>query len=173
MESRLHQHTVVACPLAQAGRRISEFFGARVSTEDKKSRLSLSIDARIPGLSAPVHLQRSVVVTFEAPAHEGEITPQYKVAWAPADPGPFPLFIGALRVEATDDYESFLLVLEGTYEPPLGALGAAFDSLIGSRIAGVCARNLLARIAEEIETKFLADEAKKAEARHAAATTKQ
>ena len=89
------------------------------------------------------------------------MTPRYSVAWAPEDPGPFPLFAGELRVENAEDYDAFWLVLEGSYEPPLGLVGAAFDRIAGARIAAICARNLLARIADEIETEFTEDEARK------------
>ena len=89
------------------------------------------------------------------------MTPRYAVAWAPEEPGPFPLFAGELRVENAEDYDAFWLVLRGSYEPPLGLVGAAFDAIVGSRIAAICARNLLTEIADNIETEFAADEARK------------
>ena len=83
--------------------------------------------------------------------HAGDMTPRYAVAWAPEEPGPFPLFAGELQVENAEDYDAFWLVLRGAYEPPLGLVGAAFDYIVGSRIAATCARNLLTEIAESIE----------------------
>ena len=79
-----------------------------------------------------------------------------------SEPGPFPLFAGELQVENAEDYDAFWLVLDGSYEPPFGIAGAAFDRIVGVRIATICARNLLAHIAETIESHYGADEARKA-----------
>ncbi len=161
MQSKIQQRTLVQCPVAQASRRLSDFFRAHGNADGDTAQLALRVDARIPGLSTPVRLERSVIVTIAPHRREGAMTPEYNVAWAPTEEGPFPLFAGTIRVDATDDYNSFFLVLEGSYEPPLGAVGAAFDVLIGARIAAVCARNLLSRIGDETEALYLADEAKK------------
>jgi hypothetical protein len=87
------------------------------------------------------------------------------VTWAPERSGPYPTFTGDLAIESADDYNSFYLVLNGTYEPPLGAVGAAFDAVVGHRIAENTARNLLAVIADSIEADFVAVEETKAQTR--------
>jgi hypothetical protein len=55
--------------------------------------------------------------------------------------------------------------LNGSYEPPLGPVGAAFDAVVGHKIAENTARNLLAMIADSIEADFVAIEETKAETR--------
>jgi hypothetical protein len=91
--------------------------------------------------------------------------PHYAVTWAPEVAGPYPTFTGDLAIESGDDYQSFYLVLTGSYEPPLGALGAAFDAVVGHRIAESTARNLLATIADSIEADFTSVELAKAATR--------
>jgi hypothetical protein len=78
------------------------------------------------------------------------MAPSYHVGWAPAQRGPFPLVDGSLQVERTVDYDAFYLVLQGSYQPSLGIVGAAFDAIVGARIASLCSRNLFALIAEGI-----------------------
>jgi hypothetical protein len=161
MTTRIAQRTLVQCPLAQAAHRLTGFFRAHGNAAGDTARLSLGIDARVAGLPVPLHLERAVIVTLR-PAHRAaDMTPRYTVAWAPEEPGPFPLFAGELRVDGAEDYDAFWLVLEGSYEPPLGLVGAAFDAILGARIASTCARNLLAQIAESVEAAFAADEARK------------
>jgi hypothetical protein len=46
--------------------------------------------------------------------------------------------------------EASLLTLDGAYRPPLGALGAALDTMILHRVATSTARSLLSQIAESI-----------------------
>jgi hypothetical protein len=48
--------------------------------------------------------------------------------------------------------------LEGGYEPPLGAIGKAFDAAIGHKIAESTADDLLNVIGERIEHDFATDE---------------
>jgi hypothetical protein len=162
MTSKIAQRTLVQCPSAQAAARLGDFFRAHGNPDGDTAQLPLSIEVAVPGLPTPLHLERNVVVTLQAQRRPGDMTPCYHVQWASAQPGPFPLFAGELHVENDEGYDAFWLLIKGSYEPPLGLAGAAFDVIVGSRIAAVCARNLLTRIAESIETEFSAQEARKA-----------
>ncbi|GAC1311765.1 MAG: hypothetical protein NVSMB21_21640 [Vulcanimicrobiaceae bacterium] len=72
--------------------------------------------------------------------------------WAPHERLPLPRFSGMLTVRPNTNRSE--LVLEGTYEPPLGTVGALFDSLLGARKGAHCAvRALLRRIASEREAR--------------------
>ena len=164
MSTRIAQRTLVHCPPAQAAQRLSAYVREHGAADAGTAKLPLFVEAGIPGLPAPLRFERSVVVTLQPHHLSGDMTPRYSVQWAPAEPGPFPLFAGELRVENDEDYHAFYLVLEGSYEPPLGLVGAGFDVIVGSRIAALCARNLLAAIADAIESAFAHDEAQKATA---------
>jgi hypothetical protein len=67
------------------------------------------------------------------------------VSWAPKDGGPYPVFTGRLTV-ADDGVGWSRIDLDGTYKPPFGVLGAAFDAAVGHRIAVATAAELLAQL---------------------------
>lgn len=66
-----------------------------------------------------------------------------------------PNFSGTLRfrIEATRTR----IVLAGAYAPPLGALGALFDRVLGGRLAQATARDLVDRTALALEEKWAAE----------------
>ena len=165
MKSKIAQKTRVQCPLPQAAQRLRAFFAAHGNRDGDVALLPLSIDVTFPALDVPMRIARNVIVTITPDHKPADMVPRYHVAWEPEGAGLFPLFAGELNVESDDDYDAFWLTLLGTYKPPLGLVGAAFDVVVGSHIAAICARNFLATIAESIEAAFVADEANKVHAR--------
>ncbi len=166
--STLLERTVVHCSVNQAARHLARYFKARGNSDGDVAKLSLRADVPIPGSKDGVRLERTAIATLVPIHRTGEFTPHYAVTWLPERSGPYPAFNGELVIENADDYNSFYLVLKGSYEPPLGAVGAAFDAVVGHRIAESTARNLLATIADSIEADFTAVETSKADARHKA-----
>jgi hypothetical protein len=163
--SSLTERTLVHCSVNQAARHLARYFKARGNSDGDVARLSLRADVPVPGSKQTMKLERTAIATL-APRHKpGEMMPHYAVTWAPEHAGPYPTFSGDLAIESGDDYNSFYLVLKGSYEPPLGAVGAVFDSVVGHRIAENTARNLLAVIADSIEADFVAVEESKPGAR--------
>ena len=74
--------------------------------------------------------------------------PGYKlldVSWAPKDGGPYPSFAGTLSV-AEDSAGWSRIEIDGTYSPPFGIAGAAFDAAVGHRIAQGTITELLAEL---------------------------
>jgi hypothetical protein len=112
---------------------------------------------------ATLGIQHEVTLSLVISSRISTLEARWNVEWKSSDGGPYPEFAGNLVLE-NDDYKTFWLVLEGTYEPPFGIVGSAFDLLIGNRIASQSARELLARIASSMEAGFQTDEAEK---RHA------
>jgi len=159
--SQLEQHRSVACPLAQAAMRLKHFFQQHGNADGDTVKLSIGIDLDVPGLPAPLALQRSVVVTVRPHHLAADMEPRYLVQWAPELHGPFPLFEGELVVEGGDDYNTFVLCLRGNYTPPLGLVGKGFDAVVGNRVAQATADGLLHRIRDSIEQAFGVDEARK------------
>lgn len=159
--SHLQKRISVACPLAQAGVRLGDFFREHGNANGDTAKLSLHVDVKLPGLPMRVTLQRAVIVTLQPHRLPGDMTPRFNVQWAPEHPGPFPLFSGELLVESGDDYNTFTICLRGDYTPPLGIAGAGFDFLLGNYVAGVTASNLLHVIRDSIASKFEASEAGK------------
>jgi hypothetical protein len=108
-------------------------------------------------LIAPVGAGREVARTVEARTErlpEANYTARYGIRW---DAGttrhgiPTPGFDGSLTLRAGEDYRSCEIVLEGSYEPPLGAAGVLFDELAGRRIASATMGALLEGVARELE----------------------
>ncbi len=167
--STLSERTLVHCSVNQAAGHLARYFKARGNSDGDVARLSLRAEVPVPGSHETLRLERTAIATL-VPRHQpGDMLPHYGVTWAPEHAGPYPTFSGDLAIEAGDDYHSFYLVLTGSYEPPLGAVGAAFDAVVGKRIAQLTARNLLSVIADSIEADFVTVEHTKAEARERAA----
>lgn len=80
------------------------------------------------------------------------------------------MFTGDLSIADGDDDGLVYLALTGRYEPPLGPLGAAFDAVIGRRIAERCATQPAREDRRSIEADFSAVEARKSGARSRMAT---
>jgi hypothetical protein len=66
------------------------------------------------------------------------------VEWKPKDGGPYPVFHGTLSV-ADEGAGWSRIDLDGTYQPPFGLAGAAFDAAVGHRIAEATASELLSQ----------------------------
>jgi hypothetical protein len=165
--STLSERTLVHCSVNQAASHLIHYFQARGNADGDVARLSLRAEVPLPGSPGAMRFERTAIATITARNTPGGILPHYGVTWAPEHAGPYPTFSGDLAIESGDDYDSFYLVLKGSYEPPLGAVGAAFDAVVGHRIAEMTARNLIATIADSIETDFGAVESAKLHTRSA------
>ena len=150
MSTILKKQTVDA-PAAAAGRLLQAYLDAHPKHETGGIRIVL----RARTLEAPA------VVTL-TPAHRPQdMAPRFSVHWEAESDGPYPVFDGILTVEGGDDYDEYRLALEGTYQPPLGIAGKAFDLVVGNRIADRTAQELLADIAGVMEARFANEEAAK------------
>lgn len=152
--SDLLQRLYVGCPVSRATDRLNGFFreraGAGAWESGRPIRIALRAPIPLPSLRTNVILQHDVIATLRhLPRVLGNDS--FDVRWEPSGGGVFPHFSGTLSVENNEDYESFSLVLKGTYDPPLGPAGQAFDAALGHRIAIATARDLLARIRDAIE----------------------
>jgi hypothetical protein len=130
--STIHDYTTVACPFDEVPDRLYAHFDGGDAT--------LPLRVKIGDLK----LERDVEFHLaNKPAYPG-----YKlldVTWAPADGGPYPRFAGTLSV-AEDAVGWSRIELDGSYRPPFGIAGAAFDAAVGHRIAQGTATELLAEI---------------------------
>jgi hypothetical protein len=148
--SLLLERHVVRCPYNRAQQYLAESIAARAASGEK-SLLTLTVSG--PGLE----LIKDVVVTFGAGVDPMHFDEPWKIHWEPQY-GPYPEFDGELVVRADENYSSSLLELRGTYRPPGGVLGAAFDWALGARIATATARALLKRVGDEMEQRYQQEE---------------
>jgi hypothetical protein len=94
-------------------------------------------------------LQKNVLLLYAPGVDPLRVNEVWNVRWTPEGGGPYPDFTGELTVRQ-DGAKGPFLELEGSYEPPLGYAGAAFDMLAGSRIAAATAQAVLRLIVDEM-----------------------
>jgi len=153
--SDLLQRRVVACPYHLAQRYLSDCIQARIGAGEAGH---LALTCSLPGGGQMV---REVLVTYTVSADPMQFDQPWRIHWTPKA-GPYPDFDGELTVRADETYQSSLVELNGTYLPPGGLAGQAFDSVFGGRIAAATAQALLERIGTELESHYARDERGKA-----------
>ncbi len=154
----LLQRYYLHCPYARARTHLDAALGAFAeSGEHQVVRLRVPID--LDGSAAG--LQKDVLVQYGKGTDPLHFDEPWTVRWTPNRGGPFPDFDGTLTVRADEDFNVCVLELQGTYDPPLGIVGAAFDAVLGSRIASATAREFLRRIGRDIENRYRSEEHEK------------
>jgi len=148
--SDLLEYRVVRCPYNLARQYLAESVEARAAS-GAPGPLALTLS--VPG----GELVKEVVVTYGTATDPMHFEQPWQVRWKPKA-GPYPEFDGELTARADETYKSTLLELKGSYRPPGGALGAAFDWAVGGRIAAATAQALLERIGAEMESRYQRDE---------------
>src|SRR6516164_3266529 len=148
--SQLSERRVVRCPYHLAQQYLHEIVGVRAESGEE-SRLTLTVSG------AGLEISKDVGVTFAPAVDPMHFDQPWRIHWNPQS-GRYPEFDGELTVRADEDYKSSVLELQGSYRPPGGALGAAFDWAAGSRIATATAQALLSRIGDGMEARYRRDE---------------
>lgn len=76
------------------------------------------------------------------------------VHWTPKEGAILPQFSGEIVLRADGDLAGTpVLELSGSYAPPFGVPGKAFDLFIGQKVASATAKNVLRKIAHNIENR--------------------
>lgn len=141
--SLLHAERVVDCPFSVAHEYAEDYLG----------------EAERGGGEAVLRagpLRRRVAVRFGLRADatdRGRSNDEIVLRWT-ARTRLLPYFSGTLRMRI--DGTRTRMILEGSYVPPGGRLGALFDAVAGRHIAAATARGLLARIGEALAARELA-----------------
>ena len=149
--SLIEERQLVHAPLASAERLLLAFIASHPGKDDG-ARLIL----RAKDFTKPA------IITLKPDHQPGEMTPRFHVHWEAEEGGLYPVFDGTLAVGGDEDYNAFWLLLDGTYVPPGGIVGAVFDAVVGHRIAVATAKSLLGDMSEAIEASIAAEEEKKA-----------
>jgi hypothetical protein len=137
----IHVFTSVRCSNKKAASVIQKYVRANASSDASPATLSL----RVP--VGDLRLEHDVLATVApSPGYPGyEIL---DIHWEPKGGGLYPTFTGTLSLE--DEGPFARLNLDGEYKPPLGVAGAAFDAVVGQRIAEATGNDLLERLRDEI-----------------------
>ena len=142
--SHVAENVVVDCPASEATTYVIGFLEELGARDDEGAVLAPSVpvgDAKI---------DREVVAKLTS----SKVTPGLTVmgfSWRPKGGGPYPTFEGNLTLTELTALTS-QLTLSGEYGPPGGLAGAAFDAILGHRLASASLRALLATLKSAIET---------------------
>jgi hypothetical protein len=147
--SDLKEAIDVACPTFYALHHAERFF--TVHRRDRTPGvLTLRVDLSSLGLPGSSQALHEVSVTVEPTEEQGQ--KRLAITWDPKDKS-VPRFSGALK-SGEQAPGTTRLTLEGTYTPPLGVAGKAFDLVVGRKIAAATARALLEDIKQFVESDF-------------------
>ncbi|HEY5340076.1 MAG TPA: hypothetical protein VIK27_03540 [Candidatus Aquilonibacter sp.] len=143
--SEIHESLTVLCPFDQTPQAAAAYI-ASLPFEDEKRVVPIRIEI------GDLIVERRVDLTLK----HVRAYPGYEVMdiqWTRHNDGPYPIFRGILSVE--ESAGNFCrLDLDGSYEPPFGIAGAAFDAVVGHRIALAASRQLLREIKTGFELAF-------------------
>jgi hypothetical protein len=136
-----------SCPAGAAHVFLERDFELRHGEE---RRVALHVRVPVFGM---LYLDKDVDVVMSPSAAGGDRDAyEMDVSWEAAG-GPFPRFSGLLRIEPVGD-GACVLELAGRYEPPGGVAGAAFDALLGNRVAQASLRELVTRIGRSVSAEY-------------------
>ena len=134
---------------------------ALASLADNRQTQTLTLSVPLGNDKTASSLQKDVIVSYARSADPKHFDQPWTIHWKPTPGGVYPDFDGVLAVRAADTHSNCFLELEGSYTPPLGRIGAAFDAALGSRIATATGAQLLATIGDAMEQQYQREEAAK------------
>lgn len=147
--TRLRDETLVECSIAETRVRLDAFL-ASLQARDGIRRLRLRVPIS-PAASRGFAIDREVRVEVR-PKHDDALDADVvEIAWKPEGTTIFPPFEGTLAVVHDHTADRAILKIDGTYTPPFGAAGQAFDATIGRQIAVATAREFLRDLKRAIE----------------------
>jgi len=150
VRARIKENTLVDCPLHEVMYYAERYFSVHRRGQ-QPGVFTLSIDSTSLKIPGHVEARHDVKVAYELkgdPGHPDAIS----LAWDPQDKI-MPKFAGVLHAERREAAH-VMLILEGEYTPPFGIVGAAFDAVLGQRIASATAAALLQDIKTFIESTY-------------------
>jgi hypothetical protein len=159
--TRIHERMYARCPFGKAPSFLELYLdelSRRGGADGSVLRLQVPLAELGLGIPGGAELSRDVIAHFAPVNDDGFESQQTAVDWASDGGGPFPKFAGFIVIESDEDYGTCSLVLDGAYAPPFGPVGAAFDAVLGRRIATVTARHLLRALRQKLEDAFVASQ---------------
>ena len=148
--SKVCEKIDIYCPAEEASELLEHFIAMRAPfATGKKIPLRASLDV------AGLHLdfQQDVNLVASREKATGIVT-LVNVAWEPVEIGRFPAFEGTLEIEPERHQNICSIALRGSYRPPFGLIGKAFDEVLGGQIARTTVCELLSRIRAYIEVAY-------------------
>lgn len=146
------------CPWVRAIAYFDGYMARLPASEHEPWReLRLRVPLGSLGLPGDLAVDRDVVTSFEPLKDTVGLEHGVTIFWTPIKSALLPVFRGSLRITAATP-KSSSIILDGEYDPPLGALGTVFDAAVGRRVAEATADEMLKTIADRIELDYATDE---------------
>ncbi len=133
----------------------NEYFREGLGEVSKTGLHEIQLTARVPATS--VELSKNVVAECRPDPDNPE---SWLIRWTPEPGGIYPSFEGKVSAHESERDGTTVLELTGSYIPPLGIAGEAFDHVLGRRITYDTAHDLLANLAAEMRVRYAYDEAR-------------
>jgi hypothetical protein len=146
------------CPYSRARQALEQ---ALAAVADLGQPQTLTLSVPLGNDKTAGSLQKDVLVSYARSTDPKHFDQPWTVHWKPMPGGVYPEFDGELTVRAADTHSNCFLELDGSYTPPLGPIGAAFDAALGNRIATATGAQLLATIGDAMEREYQREEAAK------------
>lgn len=140
--SEIHESITVDVPFERVP-EFAERFLASVTNKAGEAVIPLSVE--VGDLVVEREARLAIVPTRRYWGYE-----IMDIGWEARGGGPYPAFKGTLCAEQ-ETLKSCRLDLDGSYAPPGSIAGAAFDVIMGHRIAQAVARRLLERLRTAFE----------------------
>ena len=136
-------------PPLQAERLLDEYLGRRRASGGEIC-VSLRLDLAEFGIGGELAIVHDVIMRIRKNPSDEASQASYRIDWTPSSGGPYPRFLGTMNALPARDGRTTTLEVTGDYEPPFGAVGAAFDAVVGKKIAAGTLRAFVREIASEI-----------------------
>ncbi|MFY9781807.1 MAG: hypothetical protein WAJ85_15010 [Candidatus Baltobacteraceae bacterium] len=151
--SEIHEYVTLRCPFERVPALLEEYLNEHGARDGGAATLTMHVQV------GDLALERDVLATMAPkPGYPGYELLQ--IEWKPKDGGLYPAFNALVSV--ADEGSGFSRIdLDGSYEPPLGPLGVAFDAALGHRFAHQTVVDLLAHLKKTCETRYASESATK------------
>jgi hypothetical protein len=135
---------IAGCPFAPAHDYLREFLW-----KAKRSAGAIVVRSKMSGRTFERPVEFDFALRLDT-AEQGRPHDEIALRWYGGSPL-LPDFTGVLRLRIFG--LSTRVIIDGSYTAPLGALGAAFDALVGHHIAWHTLDDLVQRLVAELETR--------------------
>jgi hypothetical protein len=138
------ENTTVDCAFTEATSHLNDFLDSLGARQPDGAVIPLSVPV------ADASVVRDIVAKLTDTKTVGRLAIA-GITWSAKGGGPYPVFTGTLTLGEASALTSTLTVA-GDYAPPGGVVGAAFDAVLGRRMATASLKALLATLKAAIET---------------------
>ena len=135
--------------------RVREYLREGLARASQAGAHRIQLFARLP--ATPVDLSKEVAI--ESTAGPENVEGPWPIRWRPEPGGTYPSFEGNLSAHRNAHDDKTILELSGSYAPPLGAAGRAFDHILGHKLSDDTAHTFLMNIAAEMRARYAYEEA--------------